>query len=246
MVLFFALMAITLIVLWPFLRPTSDGVQTDWTRQSLKAALAAVDKDEARGVLSAEAAEAQRVDIARKAEAALTRSDADRSPMAARPKGRAAFICVSIILVIAPVLLWAGYARLGTPNPQRAEAAAQEKVQLGAQAQADLTLESAIAEIETRLKDTPEEGRLWVALGDLKNRQADYAGAEAAFEQAVLYSKEQSEGMAQLWLILAMTRRSQGLPFSDPSIVEPLERSLALDPNSPAAILLARVQDKTP
>ena len=242
-----------LVVLWPFLRPTSDGVQTDWTRQSLKAALAAVDKDEARGVLSAEAAEAQRVDIARKAEAALNGSEVDGPHMATLPKGRAAFICVAIILLIVPVLLWGGYARLGTANPQVAEAAAQkaaekaaqEKAQ-GAQGQAALTLESAIAEIEARLKDAPEEGRLWVALGDLKNRQADYAGAEVAFEQAVLYSTEQPESMAQLWLILAMTRRSQGLPFSDPSIVEPLERSLALDPNSPAAILLARIEGETP
>ena len=247
MILCLALIAIMLVVLWPFLRPQSNKLSDDWTRQSLKAALAAVDKDEARGVLSAEVAAGQRADIARKAESVLKTANAGDTHQANQPKGRAAFMCAAIILLIAPVLLWGGYTHLGTPNPQDEQAkAAATRAQLEAAAQPTLTLETAIGEIEARLKGRPEDGGLWAALGDLKNRQADYAGAEEAFEQAVLYSADDSEGMARLWLVLAMTRRTQGLPLSDPSVIEPLQRSLDLDPNSPAAILLERAQEKTP
>jgi len=49
---------------------------------------------------------------------------------------------------------------------------------------------------------------------------------------------------AQLWLILAMTRRTQGVELSDPLVAEPLKKSLALDETSPAAILLARIEDE--
>ena len=262
-VLFLALLAIMFVVLWPFLRPnfeeTPKETPSDWTRQSLKAALAAVDKDEARGVLSGDAADSQRADIAQQAELAFTKGETgetdENTDLNRRDaQGRAGFICVAGILLLAPVLLWGGYMHLGTKNPQDAERAALKTAELETAAQQTLTIEAAVLKIEARLKEMPEEGLLWAALGDLKNRQADYVGAEAAFEQALRYSDESSEGAtaasseerARLWLVLAMTRRTQGRPLSDPSVVAPLKKSLELDPSSPAAILLARIQEETP
>ena len=251
MVLLLALIAIMIVVLWPFLRPKSEDMQSDWTRQSLKAALAAVDKDEARGVLSVDAADAQRTDIARQADLAFKKGGLSETGKnfhlkGETVKGRAGFICVAGILLLAPVLLWGGYMELGTKNPQAAEKAALQNAEKGTAGQQTLTIEAAIVKIEARLEQTPEEGLLWAALGDLKNRQADFVGAEAAFEQALRYSAESSEETARLWLVLAMTRRTQGRPLSDPSVVAPLKKSLELDPSSPAAILLARIQEETP
>lgn len=231
-----------LVILWPFLRPQSGDQSGDWTRQSLKAALAAVDKDEARGVLSSDAADAQRANIAHKASLTLNNDNENDANDRAQPKGKAAFFCVAIILVIAPVVLWGSYAHLGTVNPQAAETAAQSQLQREAALQSPLTLESAATEIKARLKDEPESGRLWAALGDVENRQGNYAEAEVAYEQAIRYSEDSSEDLARFWLILAMTRRTQGLPLSDPTVVDPLRKSLALDPSSPAAILLQRLE----
>ena len=226
-VLTLCLLLIMACVLLPFLKPAVPVPHTDWTRESLKAALAAADKDEARGVLSAAAANQQRRDIAGKAKAALDAESQTRTRA-----GRTGFIIAAVGLLLAPAVLFGGYWALGTPSPQPAQTIEPQ-----------ITLEGAIAALEARLETTPDDAKLWASLGDLKIRNEDFVGAEAAFERAVGLPIENSEEAAQLWMILAMTRRTQGVELSDPKVVGPLEKSLALDENSPAAILLERIKD---
>ena len=215
-------------VLWPFLKAAPQTQAADWTRESLKAALAATDKDEARGVLSADAANQQRSDIAAKAKAAMDVSAAPRSSV-----GRKGFIIAALGLILAPILLFGGYMSLGTPDLKAAQTSA---------GQPEITLQAAITALEARLGTTPDDARMWASLGDLKIRNDDFVGAEAAFKQAVSLPIENSQEAARLWMILAMTRRTQGAALTDPSVVGPLEKSLALDENSPAAILLEQVK----
>ena len=236
LVLALCLVPIAALVLWPFLKAERGAadITEDWTRASLKAALAAVDKDEARGVLSTEAANIQRADIAKAAQ-----DLPEHHPVTAEAKkSRNGFILAAAALIFAPCLLFGGYMALGTADPETAQ-----KTALAAQsAEAPQTLEAAIAAVETRLESEPESGRLWAALGDLKIRNQDLLGAETALEKAVSLLEGSDAEQARLWLMLAMTRRSQGRPLSDDSIIAPLEKSLALDPASPAAILLKRAK----
>ena len=229
-VLTLCLLLIMVCVLWPFLKAAPHEGSTDWTRESLKAALAAVDKDEARGVLSADAANLQRRDIAAKAEAAL-----DVAAEPAKPPRRAGLIIAAVGLCLAPILLFGGYMSLGTPDPKAAQVST---------VQPEITLDAAIAALEARLGTTPDDARMWASLGDLKIRNEDFVGAEAAIKQAVSLPIENSQEAARLWMILAMTRRTQGAALTDPSVVGPLEKSLELDENSPAAILLERVKSE--
>ena len=223
-------------VLLPFLKPSrAPEAQTDWTRESLKAALAAVDKDEARGVLSSDAADQQRSDIAAKAKAAFENVDAPREADSAARGSRKGLIIAALGLVLAPILLFGGYMSLGSPSPQPAKAV-----------QPEITLQAAITALEARLGNQPDDARLWASLGDLKIRNEDFVGAEAAFEQAVSLPIEDRGEAARLWMILAMTRRTQGVELSDPSVTGPLEKSLELDENSPAAILLERAKGEAP
>ena len=225
-----------LAILGPFLRPqpmTQSG--EDWSRSALKAALAAVDKDEARGVLSESEAARQRADIAAKAKAVLE----EREEIAPAPKGRSGLIIAAVSLAIAPVILFGAYLVLGTPYPKAVEKNAQAAA---AQRSSEIGINEAIAQLEAELENTPEDSRLWARLGDLKIRNEDFIGAEAAFERAVALPFAAPEEGARLWLILAMTRRTQGLELSDPKIVAPLKKSLELDENSPSAILLERIE----
>ncbi len=240
-VLALCLLVIAAIILWPFLRaePTQARADIDdWDRASLKAALAAIDKDEARGILKAEAADAQRADIAKKAQ----NYNPDSKAAAGEKPKQFGFIMAAAMLLIAPCLLFGGYIMLGTTNPKASQEAALAQ-QIARQPH---SLEDAIISVEKRIEAAPDNGNLWALLGDLKIRNEDLTGAEAALEKAVKLPASNDAEKARLWLILAMTRRSQGLPLSDASVKEPLEKSLELDANSPAAILLKRANPEPP
>ena len=259
-ILTLCLIAVMAIVLWPFLKASPVTASTDWTRASLKAALAAVDKDEARGLLSFETANQQRAEIAAKAKAAFeddtdlkpssVQASSQASPHASRP--RLGFILAALSLALAPILLFGAYLFLGTPDPASAEKLAakalitqQAAAQLEAQnANGEVNVDDAIKALEGRLNEAPNDSRAWAALGDLKIRAGDFIGAEAAFVQAASLPNENTQEKAQIWLLLAMTRRTQGRELNDPSVVEALQKSLALDANSPAAILLQRIEDE--
>lgn len=251
-VLTLCLVTLMTIVLWPFLKPVEQiQEQTDWTRASLKAALAAVDKDEARGVLSRGSADQQRAEIAVQAKATFeTNTDLNAASLST-PKSRFGFILAALSLALAPILLFGAYLFLGTPDPVTAQKTALQEVmaqqaatQLEANAKAEINLDEAIKTIEARLEKTPDDGRAWAVLGDLKIRNQDFIGAEAAFVKAAELPSETAQEKAQIWLLLAMTRRTQGRELNDPSVVEALQKSLELDSNSPAAILLERIEDE--
>jgi len=238
-VLALCLLLIAGLVLHPFLKPAEAAheLRDDWSRASLKAALAAVDKDETRGILTQEAANIQRADIAKKAKS--LESQGDEAPQTS--SGRGGFIIAAAALIIAPCFLFGAYKILGTDNP----AAAQQAALKAQQRQPQLSsLDAAILSIKAQIEADPENARLWAALSDVKIRNQDLSGAEAALETAVNLPTANDKEKAQLWLMLAMTRRSQGLPLSDGSVIEPLEKSLAFDPASPAARLLERVRSE--
>ena len=233
------------VVLWPFLRPLPELKAENWTQSSLKAALAAVDKDEARGILSTAQARAQRAEIAAKAVAVLSEApdiSAEPQDIPATRQNRTGFILAALCLVVAPALLFGGYVGLGTPDPVLAERQAVQKTI--ANQRPNISLDEAINALETRLIETPNDPKAWTALGDLKIRNEDYIGAEAAFVRASELPIDNKVDGARLWLLLAMTRRTQGRELSDPLVVEPLQKSLELDPSSPAAVLLGRIQEE--
>jgi len=239
-VLALCLLVIAALVLRPFLKPvnTADQAHDDWSRASLKAALAAVDKDESRGILTEDAANIQRADIARKAkDLGLDDDKSSQAPSSQRSSGRGGFVIAATALILAPSFLFGTYKLLGTDNPTAALKAQRLQPHLS-------SLDAAILSIKAQIEADPENARLWAALSDLKIRSQDLSGAEAALETAVNLPTANDKEKAQLWLMLAMTRRSQGLPLSDGSIIEPLEKSLAFDPASPAARLLERARSE--
>lgn len=239
-VLALSLLLIAAIILWPFIKPErvkEAREAEDWNRASLKTILAAIDKDEARGVLSPSAAIIQRESIAKKAQSIsmVTGEHNDLTPH------RRGFILAAGALILAPCFLFGAYMMLGTIDP----ISAQNTALATQQAPQPQTVVDAIAAVESQIERDPENANLWAALGDLKIRNQDLSGAEIAFETAVSLPVINDTEKSRLWLILAMTRRSQGLPLSDAAVVEPLENSLALDAQSPAAILLQRVKSET-
>lgn len=201
--LYFVMMAIWLVlalmtgaavlaVLWPLSRaaPGADGDRDGDTR-FYRDQIAEIDRDLARGLLSAKEAEAARAEAGRR----LLRASAAGEPTAQAPLGEPALrrrrAASALALSTVPLLAVAIYGVFGSPGlPARPLSARLE------QDPRRIELAEAVARVERHLADHPEDGRGWEVLAPVYFKAGRADDAAKAYAQAIRHLGESAARLA--------------------------------------------------
>ncbi len=156
--------------------------------------LGEIDRDVERGLLSAEQAEASRVEIKRRILAA-----ADGAGASTRPPPRRVPILAAMIAVAVPAGAVALYLGLGAPqhpdHPFAARGDAPSEVAAGEHAR---ELEAALARVEDQLRDSPLDADGWLRLGRIRLALERPSEAADAFRRARALDPGRPEVAARL------------------------------------------------
>lgn len=169
--------AATAYSLRPVLSDTRQGERDDAADLRVyKDQLAEVDRDVRRGLLSAEEADAARIEISRRILALEGPKPTDTGTAAAAQKslvyyGTSGFIVASTLAV---------YLALGSPGHQGQPHAERAKRPAGSAPIAEL-----IARVEARLRATPDDGQGWDVLAPVYLKQGRNQDAARAFARAI-------------------------------------------------------------
>ena len=164
------LIALTLlpcaVLLWLLLRsPTATGGRA--ASAVYRDQLAEIDRDQARGTLAAEEADASRTEIERRLLAAARReADEDGTP------NRAGRLALAVALGLLPLAAGGLYLRLGTPEQPGAPFAERPTA-------------PTIEELRARLLTDPQDAEAWTQLADALTEAERYADAVPAYREAV-------------------------------------------------------------
>jgi cytochrome c-type biogenesis protein CcmH len=189
-----ALIGLTCLALAILLVPLLLRRHTAASRESYNLAvyrdqLAEIDRDAARGLLSAEQAEAARAEIGRRI-LALPPTSAAPSPMSSRS------VAVGALAVIAvPFAAWLLYARLGAPALPDQPFAARTTAAKATAGIEHIDLGEAVGKIAAHLKEHPEDLRGWLLLGRTELSLGHYAEAVDAYRHAADLSGHRADIM---------------------------------------------------
>jgi cytochrome c-type biogenesis protein CcmH len=230
---------LTALVLWTLLRPllkrratasTNDTINTNV--QALRIELAEARRDHALGLLSdAALPEAERELEAR----VLNEAESDVIVQTPRYKGTA--IAVGVLL---PILAFVGYAAVGSPAgvivdaAHPAPAATTQNGAAGTAANADEQMDQLFRMAEERLSKEPNDAKGWLLLARAKSSVGRFADALKAYEKAAALLPNEADVWADY--ADAAAGLSQGDMKGKP--LELINKSLALDPKNPKALLL--------
>ena len=172
-----------LAVLWPFLRPAGQA-ETGHDVEVYRDQLAEVERDMARGAISAAEAEEAKAEIGRR-----ILKTADRTPGESGPAGGSLTrIAASLAIVLVPAVSLGGYLLLGSPTlPDQALAA-----RLAANP-SDNSIDELIARAERHLVQNPQDGRGWDVLAPIYLRVGRSEEAVIAFRNAILLNGSNAE-----------------------------------------------------
>lgn len=180
-----ALVGLTMLALAVLLVPLLLRRQRGEAREAYNLAvyrdqLAEIDRDLARGLLSAEQAEAARAEIGRRI------LGLPPAPAAAASAATAPFAVATVAVLLLPFAAWLLYARLGSPalpdQPFAERAAAARQV---AEAAPHLDIGEALAKLSAHLKEHPEDLTGWLILARAELRLGHYPEAVEAYRHAV-------------------------------------------------------------
>ncbi len=221
--------AAALSVLVPLSRSGREQRETAaYDVEVYKAQLGEVDRDLDRGLISEEAAEAARTEIARRLIAAggaeEEAPDTPTADAASRPRARIGLrVAQALALVAVPLGTIGLYSVIGSPDvpDQPLQARLQEPVQ-------NRSLPDLVARVEQRLAEEPSDGRGWDVIAPAYMRLGRAEDAAAAYAAAIriLGSTERRE-----------TDRGEALVIANNGIVgaearAAFERAVALDPSA--------------
>jgi cytochrome c-type biogenesis protein CcmH len=237
-----AMIAAAAAVAWPFLKRTSvaDGASSD----IYKAQLAEIDREESAGLMSGEDARMARTEIQRRLIATTGASSLiETSDMTLTD--RTTFIAVAASIAIGSAVL---YMTLGAPgampvsHPQitaqnmsgMAASAMNAPAASGSGAMSVAPVDEMIGSLETRLKAEPNDVEGWRMLGWSKFRTDDFAGAAAAYAQAVKLAPGDAETQSSYGE--SLSRAAGGLVTEDAA--RALQAALKANPADPRARFL--------
>ncbi len=205
------------VVLLPLVRPRRRaGGRDDFNAQVYKDQLAEVDRDEERGTLKADQAEAARAEIGRrllaadgKAENGDVGSDGDMSPVP--------IIAIALLLPAGAVALYLVLGQPGTPDFPLAErgdlSATARAAGDGGAAPADI--KTMIEKLQTSLSTKPDDLEGWVLLARTQMSQANYAAGADAYKKAMALKDDPSlmTDYAEALVMVAATVTPKALKF---------------------------------
>ena len=221
--------ATAMLLFWPLARKgPSEAARADFDLTVFRDQLAEVDADQARGLIGEAEAEAARAEIGRRMLAAKKRADCEAGARS-RPSGtRALAIAVAFVLSAGSLAVYGFLGSPGLPGLPLAERAPQSVVGDGANA-------AMIAQLETRLRDQPDDLEAWIMLARFYREDGLLNKAVDAYRHARALEPERPE------ILLGL---AEGLVAATEGAVVPearglFARVLELEPQSPVAIYYA-------
>lgn len=182
--------------------------------------LAEIERDQSRGVLSAQQASAARTEIERRLLALTQQNEAPARDSRAL---RRAAIAVAVVLPLLALVWYFGTGRPELPaQPFADRSAGEENVQNAARL---------LDELEKRLQGKPDDLQGWVLLGRTALRVGRFDQAIAALQRAIVLAPDRADLLASY--AEALVLKDQGKIA--PRALEALESALKLDPDEPAA-----------
>ena len=189
--LFFAVM--TAGALLAILRPLMRGSSTAANDADAGAVavyrdqLAEIDSDLARGAIDAAEAEAARIEISRRllalADAQNAAGQGGSTKLVPAPAAvqRVAFAVAGAVplLTLGLYLLYGAPGRPGMPHSEVVESMARQQQLASAQVQ------TLISQVETRLRESPQDGKGWDVIAPVYFKVGRFADAANAFQQAI-------------------------------------------------------------
>ena len=200
-----ALIGLTCLALAILLVPLLLRRHTPASRESYNLAvyrdqLAEIDRDAARGLLSAEQAEAARAEIGRRILALQPGAPSppmpppQPSPASGGGLGRGLVVAAVSVLAV-PFAAWLLYARLGAPALPDQPFAARTTAAKATAGIEHIDLGEAVGKIAAHLKEHPEDLRGWLLLGRTELSLGHYAEAVDAYRHAADLSGHRADIM---------------------------------------------------
>ena len=200
-----ALIGLTCLALAILLVPLLLRRHTAASRESYNLAvyrdqLAEIDRDAARGLLSAEQAEAARAEIGRRILALQPGAPSppmpppQPSPASGGGLGRGLVVAAVSVLAV-PFAAWLLYARLGAPALPDQPFAARTTAAKATAGIEHIDLGEAVGKIAAHLKEHPEDLRGWLLLGRTELSLGHYAEAVDAYRHAADLSGHRADIM---------------------------------------------------
>jgi cytochrome c-type biogenesis protein CcmH len=227
----FALMtgAAVMAVLWPLSRARSTrGVTSrEGERRFYEDQLVEIDRDQARGMFTAEEAASAKAEAARR----LIRSTAANVAPANtldEPALRRRRAASAVALSTVPLIALAIYGAYGSPGlpAQPLEARLQETRDIAA-----IDIDEAVVRIETHLAQNPTDGRGWEVLAPVYMRQGRFEEAAAAYRSALQHLGEETMRLANYGE--ALVNAQAGMVSADAR--EAFEAAVSQDDANPKA-----------
>ncbi|MCC7348320.1 MAG: c-type cytochrome biogenesis protein CcmI, partial [Variibacter sp.] len=218
-------LAAVLAVLWPLARRPS-AVAAGNEVAVYRDQLAELERQTGTGLFAAGELQAARAEIGRRL---LAAADAAAAPQAQPAPAAATFrrraVAVAALLLLPDVAVGL-YAKLGSPHLPGQPLAARETPPLQ-----DRSLESLLAQVETRLESHPEDGRGWEVIAPIYLRLVRYEDAVKARRNALRLNGASAQRESDLGE--ALVYAAGGVVTQEAK--DAFERALALDPKEPKA-----------
>ncbi|HSP26168.1 MAG TPA: c-type cytochrome biogenesis protein CcmI [Saliniramus sp.] len=227
----FALMtgAAVMAVLWPLSRARTARSATgrEGERRFYEDQLVEIDRDQARGLFTAEEAASAKAEAARRLIRSTATSVAPTNTLdepALRRRRAASAVTLSTVPLIA-LAIYGAYGSPGLPA-QPLEARLQETRDVAA-----IDIDEAVVRIETHLAQNPTDGRGWEVLAPVYMREGRFEEAAAAYRSALQHLGEETMRLANYGE--ALVNAQAGMVSADAR--EAFEVAVSLDETNPKA-----------
>lgn len=227
MVFWFIAALLTLGASLAVLLPLSSRAEADETDaaydiQVYRDQLAEVDRDLARGTISASDAAEAKAEIGRR----ILRVDQVAKTKKGSARFRASRLVAAAAVLFVPVFSWGVYAAVGSPDlPSEPLEARLSKPP------AQSSVDELVARAERQLRANPEDGKGWETIAPVYLRLDRFEQAETAFQQAIRLLGSNSS--RELGLAEAMVGSARGQISEEAQAA--YQRVLALDPQNARA-----------
>ena len=188
--------------------------------------LAEVERDRARGLLSAAEAASARLEIERRLLGTAEARAEKTSRAAAVPRA-----LVFVLALAVPAGALGVYVLQGSPRLPDLPYAARGSERALAAAGGDRALEQTAQALEARLKQTPEDAETWLLLARTQQARARWPESAEAYRRALTLTRQRSDVAASYGEMLVM--EAEGIVT--PAAREAFATALAGDPENPAA-----------
>jgi cytochrome c-type biogenesis protein CcmH len=215
-------LAACMAVLLPLTRARpADAAHASHDIEVYRDQLQELDRDAARGLIDAQAAEQARAEIARR----ILKAKPDETTPARRSAGLARVAGLAAVVAL-PLVSWGLYGLVGAPGMPGEPLATRL-----ARNPAENTVDELIARAERHLAENPGDARGWEVLGPVYMRQGRYADAVTAWTNSIRIAG--SNAARETGLGEATTAAAGGVVTAEARAA--FERALADNPNEPKA-----------